>query len=552
MVAYLGDTDVCRRDFPAQEHIARTSDRNRFSARTLTCLAIVVAAIVAGCAGDLLPRPESVADVQTPSPKTQTVATASPTAEPTEAASPISTDTAEPRTPAPRPTSTAVDIDRTATPVEPSPVPATPSVTTTRVPATPSVRSTRVAATSTEAPAEIGTPVVFGNEIEFPSAVALIVSVGCADCEGATKGLIRVHKGPDAEILVDSLFSVENLDLPPRSVQVGDESLEADPYILGAPAISRDGGEIVIGVCTRGRCGPDTTSVTSDAQIAVFRSVDGGVKWSKLLDLDGAYEILEVVREGIILYGPLGTDESKPTFTVYPGGEMVSPPWAGGKPITLQDRRLIWQQRTDPSALRRGDGSAYMSLALPSDAILLDFIESPFNDQIALSWTASQQTIVGLANSEGQITQLINFGDKMVSVGGWLTAGQLIVTADFAEDRLESPAAETYAGSLPGVLDLDSGGSQPISSPFAEAEFQQGRSEVVATVRGPFARVVNTGGCLNLRAEPTLDAEIVGCLADNVLLLDTGEAARGADVTWLRVVAPLGLEGWASTAFLKR
>ena len=64
--------------------------------------------------------------------------------------------------------------------------------------------------------------------------------------------------------------------------------------------------------------------------------------------------------------------------------------------------------------------------------------------------------------------------------------------------------------------------------------------------------MVNTGGCLNLRAEPTLDAEIVGCLADNVLLLDTGEAARGADVTWLRVVAPLGLEGWASTGFLER
>ena len=550
MVVYLGDTDVCRRDFPAQEPIARTSDRNRFSARTLTCLAIVVAAIVAGCAGDLLPRPESVADVQTPSP--MTVATASPTAEPTEAASPISTNTAEPRTPAPRPTSTAVDIDRTATPVEPSPVPATPSVTTTRVPATPSVRSTRVPATSTEAPAEIGTPVVFGNEIDFPDGVAMIVSVGCADCEGATKGLIRVHKGPDAEILVDSLFSVENLDLPPRSVQVGDESLEADPYILGAPAISRDGAEVVVGICTRGRCGPDTAAVTSDAQVAAYRSVDGGVSWSKLVDLDGAYEIVEVVREGIIVYGPLGSDESTPEFTVYPGGERVRPPWAGGSPITLQDRKLIWQQRTDPNLLRRGDGSAFMSLGLPNDTTLLDFVQSPFNDQIAVLWTVSQQTIIGLVDSEGQLTQSINFRDRMVAVGGWLTAGQLIVTADFPKDQLETQAVEPYAGALPGVLDLDSGNMQPISSPFAEAEFQQGRSRIVATVRGPFARVVNTGGCLNLRAEPTLDAEILRCLADNVLLLDTGETARGADVTWLRVVAPLGLEGWASTAFLKR
>ena len=550
MVVYLGDTDVCRRDFPAQEPIARTSDRNRFSARTLTCLAIVVAAIVAGCAGDLLPRPESVADVQTPSP--MTVATASPTAEPTEAASPISTDTAEPRTPAPRPTSTAVDIDRTATPVEPSPVPATPSVTSTRIPATHSVTSTGVPATPTEAPPEIGTPVVFGNEIEFPAAVAMIVSVGCADCEGGTVGLIRVHEDPDGEILVDSLFSIDSLDLPPRSVVADGESLEEEPYILGAPAISRDGGEIIIGVCTRGRCGPDTASVTSDAQVAAYRSVDGGVSWSKLVDLDGAYEIVEVVREGIIVYGPLGSDESTPEFTVYPGGERVRPPWAGGGPITLQDRKLIWQQRTDPNLLRRGDGSAFMSLGLPNDTTLLDFVQSPFNDQIAVLWTVSQQTIIGLVDSEGQLTQSINFRDRMVAVGGWLTAGQLIVTAGFPKDRLETQVVEPYAGALPGVLDLDSGNMQPISSPFAEAEFQQGRSEVVATVRGPFARVVNTGGCLNLRAEPTLDAEILRCLADNVLLLDTGETARGADVTWLRVVAPLGLEGWASTAFLER
>ena len=550
MVVYLGDTDVCRRDFPAQEPIARTSDRNRFSARTLTCLAIVVAAIVAGCAGDLLPRPESVADVQTPSPKI--VATASPTAEPTEAASPISTDTAEPRTPAPRPTSTAVDIDRTATPVEPSPVPATPSVTSTRIPATHSVTSTGVPATPTEAPPEIGTPVVFGNEIEFPGAVAVIVSVGCADCEGSTKGLIRVHRRPDGEILVDSLFAVESLDLPPRSVLVGEESVEEEPYILGAPAISRDGAEVVVGICTRGRCGPDTAAVTTDAQIAAYRSVDGGVSWSKLVDLDGAYEIVEVVREGIIVYGPLGSDESTPEFTVYPGGERVRPPWAGGGPITLQDRKLIWQQRTDPNLLRRGDGSAFVSLGLPNDTTLLDFVQSPFNDQITVLWTVSQQTIIGLVDSEGQLTQSINFRDRMVAVGGWLTAGQLIVTADFPKDQLETPAVEPYAGALPGVLDLDSGNMQPISSPFAEAEFQQGRSEVVATVRGPFARVVNTGGCLNLRAEPTLDAEILRCLADNVLLLDTGETARGADVTWLRVVAPLGLEGWASTAFLER
>ena len=140
----------------------------------------------------------------------------------------------------------------------------------------------------------------------------------------------------------------------------------------------------------------------------------------------------------------------------------------------------------------------------------------------------------------------------MVAVGGWLTAGQLVVTSEFPRDQLETPPAGTYSGALPGVLDLDSGTMRPISSPFAKVEFQQEHSRIEATVRGPFARVVNTGGCLNVRAEPSLDAGIVGCAADNVLLLDTGETERSGGVTWLRVVGPLGLEGWASTKFLER
>lgn len=517
--------------------------------RAPICLAVAVAAIVTACAGDLLPLPDPVVDVQTPSPKA--LATTAPTTEPTEAPSPSPTDTVEPGTPVPSPTATAVDIDKTATPIEPSPTVGVPTGTTTPATAAPTA-ATPNTATPTGAPEESGASVVLGDKIDFPPAAAMIVSVGCADCEGGTAGLIRVHKGPDGELLINSLISLAGLDLPPRSVQAGDEHQETDPYMLGPPAISDDGGEIVLGVCTRGYCGPDTEKATSDAQTTVFRSKDGGVSWSNVANLDGAYQIAEVVREGFIVFGPLGSDELKPTFTVYPGGETVRPPWARGRPIPLRDRRLIWQQLSNPNALSRGDGSAFVSLALPSDVTLLDFIENPFDDQFALLWTVAQQTFLSLANSAGEITQMINFGDRMVFMGGWLTAGQLIVTADFPRDQLETPAVELYAGAMPAVLDLESGNLRPISIPFTNSEFQQGRSRIVATVRGAFARVVNTGACLNIRSEPSTDAEIVGCLADNVLLLDTGETARAGDVTWLRVVAPLGLEGWASVAYLDR
>lgn len=67
-----------------------------------------------------------------------------------------------------------------------------------------------------------------------------------------------------------------------------------------------------------------------------------------------------------------------------------------------------------------------------------------------------------------------------------------------------------------------------------------------------FARVVNTGSCLNVRLSPGTNAAILVCLSDGTLMRDTGETRNVGPDVWLRVITPNGAEGWVITTFLKR
>ena len=109
-------------------------------------------------------------------------------------------------------------------------------------------------------------------------------------------------------------------------------------------------------------------------------------------------------------------------------------------------------------------------------------------------------------------------------------------------------------GAVPAFLDLDSGRYRVVAEPFATADFQpvSGRHILHAVQIGPFARVVNTGSCLRVRAEPSLSSQTLDCLADGVLLQASGEARDADSITWLRVMTPGGVQGWASTVFLER
>jgi hypothetical protein len=123
-----------------------------------------------------------------------------------------------------------------------------------------------------------------------------------------------------------------------------------------------------------------------------------------------------------------------------------------------------------------------------------------------------------------------------------------VAAADLGE---ASPTPRPSAGWLPAVIDLSAEKIHPIAQPFANADFPTGRNIVRAVQRGPFARVVNTGSCVNVREVPGTQARVLACAADGVLLRNLGETATVDDAGWLRVAMPAGAEGWASTQYLE-
>jgi hypothetical protein len=107
------------------------------------------------------------------------------------------------------------------------------------------------------------------------------------------------------------------------------------------------------------------------------------------------------------------------------------------------------------------------------------------------------------------------------------------------------------AGYLPSVVDTSVATIHPLTDAFASPDFPGGRNEIVAVQIGPFARVVNTGSCLNVRYQPSPDALVIGCFSDGVLLRDISHGLIHAG-EWVQVVAPGGNIGWASTQYLER
>jgi hypothetical protein len=136
-------------------------------------------------------------------------------------------------------------------------------------------------------------------------------------------------------------------------------------------------------------------------------------------------------------------------------------------------------------------------------------------------------------------------------VGGWLSDTLVAGNATVPQGLLPTPEPGRYVMNfVPVIIDLETGQTHPLAGPFHELPLS-GRNYVRAVLHGPFARVVNTGSCLNVRAEPAMAAPVLACAADGALLQDTGETREADGATWRRVVMPAGVEGWASSQYLE-
>jgi hypothetical protein len=416
--------------------------------------------------------------------------------------------------------------------------------------ASPSPSPTSVPSPSPTPEVIAGMPVVpleVVGKAEFPDDVALIVETGCWQCDGPTTGLERVYRDPSRTLRAETLFSPEHLGLPPRVMQTDKGPQEEEPIITGF-ALTADASRIVVSVCTRGMClemgGPPST----DAQTTLFQSTDGGIIWRALDVLDGGFGARAITANRLLLIHFGGPYEGNgPRYQFHPSGETVEPP-AGAvtwRPFPAPFGDLLWG--TDDGRVLRTDGSEFLALDLPPSAEIIDLAVQPEPaPQTAVVWFeeegASGSYYLGLVEPEGRFRKVYRTGD-LVLLGGWLDA-LVYGNAGVQPERLPVPPPQFYLAWLPAALDLQGGAAAPILEPFLE---RQGRNLVQAIVEGPFARVVGTGSCLNVRAEPSMSSVVLACAADDVLLQDIGQSGH-----WLHVATPAGEVGWAAADYLER
>jgi hypothetical protein len=382
--------------------------------------------------------------------------------------------------------------------------------------------------------------------------MALIVETGCWGCDSyGPQSLIRVYRDPAGQLREETILQVEALGYGPRELPAGGSG-SAPPYINGFAA-DQKASVMVAGICIKLTCQPrGLDEWYADSVTAIIRSGDGGFTWHEIARAGPAVRVLGIVGDEALVAN-YQSPEGPPDFSLLPSNTPLKPPIDVGRNYPLAaSGQLLW--RTDDARLLLHDGTEFFAAPLGGDAYVQG-VTGPFTatdkGSALVEWSSSALLVsptTYVATIEmvaGGAVMDSTFSTERILSLGWYDPknGRAMISID--SDDLDP------FGPIPALLDLSTGQYQHISE-FDTDEETFGRRIVNAVQLGPFARVVNTGSCLNIRLAPSLTAEIADCAADGVLLTDAGEATEADGVTWARVTTPAGFQGWASTAFLER
>ena len=387
-----------------------------------------------------------------------------------------------------------------------------------------------------------------GPEGQIPGNLALIIETGCWQCDGPTEGLTRVYSRPDGSAVADTLLDPESFGTRVVTTPKGVE--QDSPYITGFAA-SEDGSEIVVSLCVKESCGSGGMDGWSPgSKTLLLRSTDGGITWDQWGAVGVGGFVISLAGPGRVVVGVWEAANQPPQFAYFPGLAPLPAPSLGAWPIHVLDGEVIW--RAGDARLLRSDGSIIIDFGPDAGVYRVATAASVTGARLGVTWYWKDHIYFSFLDSGGRLVttyETPSFALPAVDLG----KGLLIGNAGVDVSRLSEPLPSGVFDYLPASFHLSEGVVSPMVEPFAGPDVPRGRNHVVAAQHGPFVRVATGASCLNVRARPDPAARPLACAADGVLLRDTGLLVEGyGGESWLRVVTPAGVEGWASTAFLER
>ena len=314
-------------------------------------------------------------------------------------------------------------------------------------------------------------PLVRGPDVELPEGLALLVEVGCTQCDGPTEGIERVYRDAAGVVHRDLLFSI-----------ISDRT---EPYISSL-AVSPDGQRIGLTICEFGDCG-DLGLLTDDARTTLRLSMDGGETWELNGEFAGAHYLSAMLDRNVVIWELLQNDDGgQTTFRELPSGRRAEPPVAQSWPFRLSGEDIGW--RTNDGRLLDDDGRAIVALGDEYEAAWIRRAlhrgpEGEYAAMFSLAGDDGSGRRLGIFGPRGDVLHVFEV-EGITALGPWLSGGELILTTWFPESDLAStPPPPNIGGAvLPAVIDLEAGIMRPISAPFLE---KLGRHRVLAVVPAP-------------------------------------------------------------------
>lgn len=374
-----------------------------------------------------------------------------------------------------------------------------------------------------------------GAPMDLPPDLPLIVQVGGGETQ--VKGLERVTRSGDGTVHRDVLFYAGTHTYPngdgtyrqvddyhangvtiPTPVPGAQLGLDAATMAnISGYGVSANGAALVVSLCVKGQCGG--LGATNDAAEAVlYRSLDGGITWSEMARVSGgAVSVRVVTSDGRAIVGLTPPTQKNENLFWEPADTPIIPPAeapVGDIPELLPDGRLVWPG-LDAWYFDDGTVAAHRPASQPGGFFSNAF---PFyTDAQTGNFLAAYSTPPGVEDIAIDLGKGIYLG----TIGAGLVPG----------------AGPDAPAEIPAWIDATTGVIRPITNPFLQPDGDLDFLYLAgAYPQATYDRVTGVSSCLNLHASPDASSPVLGCLANDVLVVDL--------LTSDKLVADTPISGW--------